>query len=548
MLFEYKYRGSSGVTGTAGSTKMNFAPDASRDPVWFNGTVQKHLPFREAISALHDVVVSDLRFKPKDREEYKRWAAEQEDLWVTEYMARQEAAQDKIEELRGELDTLNANQHSILADYYKAQRNYFKWLYHKNHDWWFVLDPVITVHPDRIFFECFSEDESSYGCLSCSHEVFESLGEFSCGTTNIDYSARLYDKFQKIRSYKETSLTVDPSGFEVATGHDDAYKEVKIDLPDSWVRGFLQVSSAMNLGGYECELHPLDLHNICWLLRRKKERQGPRSIRFVLKPGQPVEVVLDPWNTKLECPRSRYLGNEDLEVRIWGRRRLHVLERLLPVAKSVRVKLLGYGLPSFWIIDLGGMDFTLGLSGWTSNDWSRAGNFDLLAPRAHVSPELSEMVFTALKSDWRAKPADLANRLQLPEKDVRGALASCAQAGMAIYDLSQEVWRARELTREPIAMESLKLENPMEVKARTILEQASLQVREEQQGGLRTLAGTISIPRSKTITTSLTLDSDERVRSAVCSCNFYQQNKLRKGPCEHILAVRLAANKSQLTR
>jgi len=41
-------------------------------------------------------------------------------------------------------------------------------------------------------------------------------------------------------------------------------------------------------------------------------------------------------------------------------------------------------MPSFYLADLGDMTFTLGLSGWTTNDWSSAGNFDLLAPRAAV--------------------------------------------------------------------------------------------------------------------------------------------------------------------
>ena len=37
----------------------------------------------------------------------------------------------------------------------------------------------------------------------------------------------------------------------------------------------------------------------------------------------------------------------------------------------------------------------------------------------------------------------------------------------------------------------------------------------------------------------LRLDGDERVVEAECTCNFFQQNRLRKGPCEHILALRL---------
>ena len=39
---------------------------------------------------------------------------------------------------------------------------------------------------------------------------------------------------------------------------------------------------------------------------------------------------------------------------------------------------------------------------------------------------------------------------------------------------------------------------------------------------------------------ALTTDTDERILRADCTCNWHQQNRLRKGPCEHILALRLA--------
>jgi hypothetical protein len=33
------------------------------------------------------------------------------------------------------------------------------------------------------------------------------------------------------------------------------------------------------------------------------------------------------------------------------------------------------------------------------------------------------------------------------------------------------------------------------------------------------------------------LDQDGRISSAQCSCNFYKQNALMQGPCEHILCL-----------
>jgi hypothetical protein len=36
------------------------------------------------------------------------------------------------------------------------------------------------------------------------------------------------------------------------------------------------------------------------------------------------------------------------------------------------------------------------------------------------------------------------------------------------------------------------------------------------------------------------IDADRRLRDATCTCSFYFQNKLKLGPCAHILAIRLA--------
>ncbi|MFT6239479.1 MAG: hypothetical protein ACJAQT_001559 [Akkermansiaceae bacterium] len=545
MLFNFKYKGSSTVRSDASQTALSFVPDARRDPTWFHGKIREKLIFREAISALHDVVVSDLRFRPKDREEYQRWLAEQEDLWLTEAATGQSERTEKIASLSQELKTAFAAQQGAMGPFYKARSKYWQHLYKTNRDWWLVLDPVISIHPDQIFFECFSEDESTYACLSCNHEAFQSVGEFACGTTNIDYSAGLYDEFQKIRDYKDTSLTIDPDGFSVQTAEDESHREVKIDLPDTWVRGFLQVSSAATLDADEMELHPMDLHNICFILKRKKEKKGPRSLRFILKPGQPVKIIVDPWNLEINCPRSIYLGTNEQEVRIWGRRRLLTLERLIPHARSVKVRLLGYGMPSFWMIDLGLMTYTLGLSGWTANNWSDSGNFDLLAPRGNINPEIATIVLQELRKDWRATSQALAQNLSLPHEDILAALSTLTQAGRAIFDLPNQVWRARELSRDPLPLDSLRFSNEREAEAWQIFQDSAISAKAEPRiEGIR-LSGKISnrtkrSHRKKSYQVEALLDPDNRLTAATCTCNFFRQNKLRLGPCEHILALRLA--------
>lgn len=540
MNFDFAYGGSSSVENSSGSTSMSFAPDVKREPTFFRAELGKPIAFREAISALHDVVVSDLRFKPKDKTAYKAWAAERDLVDWLEVSQRRADTAARITSLSDELKDLNRRSYNRSKPYWDAQQRYFNYLYQKERDTWFVLDPVITVHPDEVFFECFSQDESSYGRLSVGYDVFRNLDEVSYGTTNIDYSAALYDEFQKIRSYKTTKFEIDPSGFEVRTTGEEKYKEVKIDLPDSWVRGFLQVSSAMSLPATRFDLHPMDVHNLCFILRRHKEKKGPRGLRYELTPGAPVRIVLEPWNTVIECPRSIFEGREKQEIRVWGRRRLHILERLIPVANKFTVHLLGTGMPSFYVADLGDMYFTLGLSGWTANDWSSAGNFDLLAPRADVDDYTKQVVFAALKRFWFREPAQIAEQLNLDRAVVLAALGAYTQAGRAIYDLPRNVFRARELSRDPLPMDKLRFASEREEKATEFIirKAVKVSVTGHDGTGARSLRAEVKT-KERTFSPTLTMDGDDRIIAADCTCNWHRQNKLFKGPCEHILAARM---------
>lgn len=540
MLFNYKYGGSTSVTSNANSVGMSFAPDTLREPTFFVGKLHKKLAFREAMSALHDVVVSDMRFKPKDKTEYKDWAAQQEKLWLSEFIANYDiqSSKDRMAAIRQELQIIFKEKERVLSPYYTARKKYFDYLYQKDKDAWFVLDPVITVHPDEVFFECFSQDESSYGKLEANYNVFKEINEFKCGTTNIDYSADLYNEFQKIRDYKETDFKIDPSGFTLQTTNEDTYKEVKIDLPDSWVRGFLQVSSAMTLPSISFDLHPMDIYNICLLLKRFKEKTGPRSIKFILKPNEPIVLLFEPFNKEIVCTRSIYQGNTASTIRIWGRRRLLILERLIPVAKKFTVYLLGTGLPSFYVADLGDMTFTLGLSGWSANDWSRVGNFDLMAPRAEVDGFTAQNIYNSLKENWFEKPESLAKRLNTDTKTIMGALGTFTQAGKTIYDLQQGVYRIRELSREPLPIHKLRFDNPREESANLLVKNKQVKSKSEKiEAGVK-ITGTIK-QENREYTPLLIIDKDERIAEGSCNCDFYIHNKLYKGPCEHIIALRI---------
>ncbi len=540
MEFNYKYKGATSVNNSSGKTGMTFVPDAKREPTFFSGMLNKKIPFREAMSALHHIVVSDFRYQPKDKTQYLEWAKQQEDIWLAEALEGHGVVKELLAKKKMELAELNKQSTKLMAPFYKAQSAYFKYLYSRDRDAWYVLDPVITVHPDELFFECFSKDESSYGKLSCNYNVFKEIGDFDCGTTNIDYSVPLYKEFQKIRNYKDTQFVIDPSGFEVTTTKEEAYKEVKIDLPDSWVRGFLQVSSAMTMPSFQFEIDPIDMANFLFFMKRNREKHGPRSIRWVLKAGEPVKAIFEPWNQEIICRRSIYKGKTDGEVRMWGRRRLGLLERLIPVADKVRITLLGTGLPSFFEVDMMDMTFTLGLSGWTANDWSQSSNFDLMTPRFETDGLTQQKVFLALKENWLESADSLAKRLGLSKTVVESALTNFIQEGKVVYDLNRQVYRIRELTKDPLPIDKLRYKNETEASAAEILTKNQLAydfytIKEKSIQHF----GKITQPKAMDVT--VTVNDEERLVDGKCECRFFYQNKLLKGPCEHMMALRKIA-------
>ena len=537
MEFNYKYKGSTSIKSNSSETGMTFVPDVYREPTFFTGKLNKKIPFREAISALHHIVVSDFRYSPKDNGAYLEWAKQQEGIWLAEAMLEHDVVKEELLAKQTELRTLYKESHKIMKPFYDAQSKYFKHLYIRDRAAWIVLDPVISVHPDELFFECFSKDESTYGKLSCNYNVFKEIGDFECGTTNIDYSVPLYKEFQKIRNYKDTAFEIDPSGFEVQTTAEEAYKESKIDLPDSWVRGFLQVSSAMVLDAFQFEIDPIDLSNFLFLLKRNKEKHGPRSIRWILKTGEPVKAIFEPWNKEIVCRRSIYTGSNEGEVRMWGRRRLSLLERLLPVSQKISVNLLGTGLPSFFIVDLGDMTFTMGLSGWTANDWSRSSNFDLMTPRYETDGLTQQKIFLALKEDWFASADAISKKTQLSKNLVESAMTNFIQEGKVVYDLHKKVYRVRELTKDPLPIDKLRYKNEREEAAVQLLQNQNVKYDSyEMKGKVIWHYGQVISP--KKLAVSIGINEEERMVNARCECRFYKENKLYQGPCEHMMALR----------
>jgi hypothetical protein len=547
MNFTVAYKGRSGVSSTAGRMALSFAPNLRRDRVSFVGDLRDPLRFREAVSALHAVVVSDLKYRPKERSAYQAYLQR---VREREQAIRQLAYKQAREKLLAEPQEpippgLESRFRSLREKYWDARVKYADFLARNDPALFRVLvpcDPVVTVAPDVLFFECFSKDESSYGCLTADRGLFDATGDVALGTTNVDYSLPLYEEFQRLRTYRRTRFAVDPTGFEVRTEGGPDYREEKIDLPPSWLRGFMQLQAAMSLPLRRVPVSREGLYAVLAHLKRHRARTSPRALRFELTPGAPVEIVLEPWEVRVRLHDTPYPGPKAETVRTWGRDRLLTLARLLPIADGADVFLLGTGLPSFWSVRLGGMRFLLGLSGWTANDWTSGGGALLdLAPPAEPSEDLLGDIAAAFRDSPTLTFEQVRQRTGAAPHLVAAGLNRFALLGQLIHDLAAGVYRWRQILPVESSLKQVKIDSPEAVAAKEIVARGRAQVaRDETVGGLRAIVGRVD---GKDI--EIVCDADGRITRGQCNCSHYFRFKLRAGPCRHMQALRRTANGEQ---
>ncbi len=543
MNFSQAYYGHSGVRGSGGNLSVSFAPNLRRDRVSFVGDLKYPLRFREAVSALHRVVVSDLKFKAKDRSAYQAYLAQlkQRENSIRALAFQQARKELLAQEVEAMPPNLEEQFRSARSKYWGARQRYSDYLAKNDPALFRVLvpcDPVITVAPDVLFFECFSKDESSYGCLTIDRDAFEASERTTLGTTNVDYSLALYEEFQRLRTYRRTEFAIDPTGFEVATEGVAEYREEKIDLPPSWLRGFMQLQAAMSLPMRKVTISREGLYNLLAYLKKHKTRKSPRSVRFELNPGSPIELVLEPWEARIKLHDHPHQGDRAETIRVWGRDRLLTLARLLPVADGADVFLLGTGLPNFWNVRLGEMRFLLGLSGWTANDWTSGGGaLADLAPPAEPSEDLLGDIATAFRDTPTLTFAQVQQRTGATPHLVAAGLNRFALLGQLIHDIAGGVYRWRQILPVEASIKQVKVDSPEAEAARGIVARGQVKVtRDETVAGMRSLVG-----KAEGKDTEALLDQDGKVIRGNCSCSHYFRFKLRAGPCRHMQALRRAA-------
>ena len=199
------------------------------------------------------------------------------------------------------------------------------------------------------------------------------------------------------------------------------------------------------------------------------------------------------------------------------------------------------------------MTFTLGLSSWSTNSFSRGAAFDLMQSKVQVPLSTMTSVYNCLKKkcNWTATPADISKKLGLDEETVRSSLFAYANAGYVVYDSNKQLFRARELFKEGPKIENIFEPSPAEKLAQRLIDSGSVQGFRIQGTNAKKITGYVRdyTESESLMTVTLSLDPDGNLigNECHCTCKYFTENKLRKGPCEHLIAIKKSAESDMVS-
>ncbi|MFF4339265.1 SWIM zinc finger family protein [Kitasatospora sp. NPDC001540] len=369
------------------------------------------------------------------------------------------------------------------------------------------LDPVVTADGDRLRFESFSGCGGVHARLDVLPEGLDGAAT-GHGTTNVDVNAPLREALRLRTPGERLRLAVGAEEMAVGVGTGELV-ERKVPLPQRWLKGFAETQVLTARFDRRAELTAAEAVRFL----RALPVTGRGTVRWVVPAGPGLRPASRPGPGAICLP---------------GPERLVALRPLLRHATALYV----YAPPgaptgptaSAWELTFPGGRLTLTLSPDSSRGFSGEGGLlDLLAHATDPDEDV-EALAALLAWDPRIEPADLAEDSGLTLDRVRTALAHLATAGQIGYDLAEAAHFHRQL---PYDSGRVADRNPRLRSARALLAADAVG---PVTGDFRVVA---------------VGDHAHHVRTAAdgtplgCTCRWWARHRGDRGPCSHVLAVRM---------
>ena len=407
--------------------------------------------------------------------------------------------------------------------------------------WSNTLDPLVTIHRDQLTCEVFSDDGAAYGMLAIPATALAAYQPLRPGTASADLAWAVGNTLQGMRSSAPTQLHLGSDAMDTFSLAEPVQRSIA--LSDDWMRAVARMHLLLLRRPFVFAVHPGDFMSLITYLAEHHTSRSPRSLRYELVPGAPISAVLEPWEERFTFHQTRYAGYQR-SVRLWGRMRMLHLAPLLPYVDRVTVAIYGRGLPHVYTCHLGGMQLVLAINGWSGNDQPLGGLELTLDLQARDLSRVEEAA-AWLATHESATREELMAALGVDLADLEPVLYLLVRAGRAMFDVTANRVRHRPLLPQPLDVARLFQPDPRALKARRLVESgvvtevALMEAARPSRASETRVQATVS-DDGAVYTVQFTLDESGRMTYGRCGCPFFQSYIMTRGPCEHLLAARLA--------
>ena len=374
-------------------------------------------------------------------------------------------------------------------------------------------DPVLTAQGDRLRAECFSACNGVYARMDIFQNALE--GEILYGTTNVDIGSDLRRALFKIKQGDRLNLRIGEEGWKslhsriLSGGSEltDIFIERPVQMPDRWIRA---------------------LGNCAMLHQKMKYRfhlEGMQAKAFMASLPAATGKEQSGWLTPTKTGASLNFREEKDSVYISGFHRLSALKRMMSHVQEIYFYSPENGEPGQMMLEvcMNGARLTLSLTAKSYEGYSGEGA--LLESLSDMRTlENADSIDSVLNFESKLDLEQMAKSMKIGKTDLSDAMELLAVSGKLGFDVYENAFFHRELPEDP---DRVLKDNPRLVGAQKLLED--------------TVYVEDSVWHVKSGDTIYRVIYPETcgAENAKCTCTWYLKHQNSRGPCKHILAVKL---------
>ena len=374
-------------------------------------------------------------------------------------------------------------------------------------------DPILSAQGDRLRAECFSACNGVYARM----DVFQSAldGEILYGTTNVDIGNNLRKSLLNIRQGDRLKLRIGDEGLKTLHSKNldnksvltDIFTQRPVKMPDRWIRA---------LGN--CAM----LHQN---MKYKFHVEGMQAKSFIAMLPPVTGKEKSGWLTPTKTGVMLKLREEKNSVYISGLHRLSALKKVMSNINSIFFYAPENDEPGQMMIEvcMTGANITLSLTAKSYEGYSGEGALlDSLSTTKIL--ECADKIDNILNFESRLDIDKISKSIGIVKNDMNDAMELLAVSGKLGFDVRERAFFHRELPDDP---DRVLKDNPRLVGAKKLVEDTEY------------IEDNIWHVRSGETTYRVIYPTDANLDNAKCTCTWYLKHQNSRGPCKHILAVKL---------